>query len=237
MRRVRYDPREYSPFAVTVDIVVLSVVEHLSVLLIERGESPFRGDMALPGGFVQPDEDTTAAAARELQEETGLGLLDLSGLHLEQLGTYSDPARDPRMRVVSVAHLALSQHKPIPLAGSDAAFAKWVPVAEALRLGLAFDHDRILRDGVERARAKLEYTTLATVLAGPKFTMGELQHIYEATWGCDLERANFRRKVSATPDFVKKTLDRRRGRFGGAPASVYRPGKGTALIPPMMRPT
>ncbi len=231
-----YDPRAFPPFAVTVDIVVLTVDDNLSVLLIERGAEPFAGSLALPGGFVLPEESAEAAARRELLEETGVAEADLAGVHLEQLATFSEPDRDPRMRVVSVAYLALSPAKPAPTPGTDAAAAHWVPVADALAGALAFDHAEILAAGVERARSKLEYTTLATSLAGSEFTLGELQHVYEATWDCGLERATFRRKVLATPGFVTKTRRRRVGDAGGAPATVYRPGIGQFLDPPMMRP-
>ncbi|MFV0525014.1 MAG: NUDIX hydrolase [Acidimicrobiales bacterium] len=231
-----YDPRAFPPFAVTVDIVVLTVDDHLSVLLIERGAEPFAGSLALPGGFVLPDESVDAAAGRELLEETGVAEADLAGVHLEQLATFAEPDRDPRMRVVSVAYLALSPARPDPTPGTDAAAAHWVRVEDALAGPLAFDHAEILAAGVERARSKLEYTTLATALAGSEFTLGELQHVYEATWGCGLERANFRRKVLATPGFVTRTRRRRVGAAGGAPATVYRPGAGKLLDPPMMRP-
>lgn len=231
-----YDPHSFPPFAVTADIVVLTVDEVLSVLLVERGAAPFAGALALPGGFVQPDESVADAARRELVEETGIAEADLTGVHLEQLATFGEPDRDPRMRVVSTAYLALSPTKPEPTPGSDAAAARWVSVDEALEGPLAFDHAEILAAGVERARSKLEYTTLATSLAGAEFTMGELQLVYETTWGCSLERANFRRKVLATQGFVAKTRRRRVGEAGGAPAAVYQPGSGDLLIPPMMRP-
>jgi len=231
-----YDPHAFPPFAVTADIVVLTVEETLSVLLVERGAEPFAGALALPGGFVLPAESVADAARRELQEETGIAEADLRGVHLEQLATFGAPDRDPRMRVVSTAYLALSPVKPQPTAGTDATAAHWIPVDEALAGALAFDHAEILAAGVERARAKLEYTTLATSLAGPEFTLGELQHVYEATWGCTLERANFRRKVLATTGFVTKTRRRRVGGAGGAPAAVYTPGPGELLLPPMMRP-
>jgi 8-oxo-dGTP diphosphatase len=230
-----YDPRAFPPFAVTVDIVVLSVDESLSVLLVQRGLEPYVGWSALPGGFVQPDESVDDAAHRELREETGITNATRRGVHLEQLATFGEVNRDPRMRVVSAAYLALTSERPALQAGTDASEAAWVDVDDALAGPLAFDHADILRAGVERARSKLEYTTLATALAGPDFTLGELQHVYEVVWGQELQRANFRRKVLNTPGFVEATRTRRQGRTGGAPATVYRPGPGHTLTPPMMR--
>lgn len=230
-----YDPHSFPPFAVTVDIVVLSVSDVLEVLLVERGSDPYFGALALPGGFVLPDESLDSAAARELQEETGLGKSELPGVNLGQLASFGDSDRDPRMRVVSVAYLALSPTQPLPTAGTDAAAARWMPVDEALSSVLAFDHREIVEAGVERARAKLEYTTLAATLAGPEFTLGELQHVYEATWGREMERANFRRKVLATHGFVEATGERRRGRGGGAPAGTYRAAGAEMLTPPIAR--
>ena len=230
-----YDPRSFPPFAVTVDIVVLTVTTRLEVLVIERGGDPFAGSWALPGGFVLPDESVDAAADRELLEETGLTRGKLEDIHLEQLGTFGAVDRDPRMRVVSVAYLALSPVQPQPTAGTDAVAAHWVPVDDALAAPLAFDHHQILAAAVDRAGAKLEYTTLATSLAGPDFTLGELQHVYEAVWGQPLDRANFRRKVLATQGFVVPTGKRRTGKRGGAPGTVYRPGAGGVMEPPLMR--
>lgn len=230
-----YDPREFPPFAVTVDIVVLSVDEVLSVLLVQRGLEPYAGWSALPGGFVQQDESVDDAAHRELLEETGITEADMRGVHLEQLATFGAVDRDPRMRVVSAAYLALTAERPTLQAGTDASDAAWVDVDDALAGPLAFDHADIVRAGVERARSKLEYTTLAMTLAGPQFTLGELQHVYEVVWGQELQRANFRRKVLKTPGFVEPTRTRRQGRTGGAPATVYRPGPGRTLTPPMMR--
>lgn len=147
---------EHPPFAVTVDIVVLAVRdEQLSALLVRRGGAPFEGRLALPGGFVDVDESLLAAARRELQEETGV---DLAATHLEQLGAYGEPDRDPRMRTVSVAWLAVVAAGLEPTAGSDASEASWVAVDDILtgsshgRDRLAFDHDQILADGVERYR-------------------------------------------------------------------------------------
>ena len=149
-----YDPRAFDPIAVTVDIVALTIRDGvLQVLLVERAEPPYEGRPALPGGFVrsggdQQGESLDAAALRELAEETGLhaGRGPLRRLHLEQLGTYGAPGRDPRMRVISVAYLAFGPAMPDPTAGGDAAAAAWVPVAGAT--GLAFDHDTILAAGL-----------------------------------------------------------------------------------------
>jgi 8-oxo-dGTP diphosphatase len=227
-----YDPARFTPFAVTVDLVVLTVRgDRLVVLLVDRGVEPFAGRLALPGGFVQPDEGLLAAAQRELREETGLAGVG----HLEQLGTYGDPGRDPRMRVVTVAHLVLAPDLPAPSAGSDASAARWVPVDELPDAGLAFDHDRIVRDGVERARAKLEYSPLGAAFCPPEFTVAELRRIYETVWGTGLDPRNFHRKVTGTPGFLAPT-GATTTRDGGRPAQLYRVGTVAQLHPPMLRP-
>ncbi|MFF0012092.1 NUDIX domain-containing protein [Streptomyces sp. NPDC005374] len=233
--RVDYDKYAHEPFAVTVDLAVLTVAEGaLHALLVERGQEPYAGQWALPGGFVHPDESAETAARRELAEETGLS--DLSGLHLEQLRTYSEPDRDPRMRVVSVAYAALLPDPPEPHGGSDAAEARWVPYDATGPL--AFDHDRILADAHERVGAKLEYTCLATSFCPPEFTLGELQQVYETVWGTVLDRPNFRRKVLATPGFVEAVPGAARLTGGrGKPAALYRAGPATALHPPLLRPS
>ncbi|CBG74180.1 MULTISPECIES: NUDIX hydrolase [Streptomyces] len=230
-----YDKYAYEPFAVTVDLAVFTVrAGTLQVLLVERGQEPYEGRWALPGGFVLPDESAEEAAWRELAEETGVK--DVAGLHLEQLRTYSEPGRDPRMRVVTVAFAALFPDPPVPHGGGDAAQAQW------LRFGaigpLAFDHDRILADAHERVGAKLEYTCLATSFCPPEFTLGELQQVYETVWGTPLDRPNFRRKVLATPGFVEQVPGAARLTGGrGKPAALYRAGGATALHPPLLRPT
>ncbi|MFB8772568.1 NUDIX hydrolase [Streptomyces broussonetiae] len=230
-----YDKHAYEPFAVTVDLAVLTLrAGTLHVLLVERGQEPYAGHWALPGGFVQPDESAETAARRELAEETGL--YDVSGLHLEQLRTYSEPGRDPRMRVVSVAFTALLPGAPEAHGGSDAAQARWVAF-DAVG-PLAFDHDRILADARDRVGAKLEYSCLATAFCPPEFTLGELQQVYEAVWGTALDRPNFRRKVLATPGFVEPVPGGARLTGGrGKPAALYRAGPATALHPPLLRPT
>lgn len=219
----------------TVDIVLFTLRDDdLSVLLVERRFDPFAGSWALPGGYVEPDEDLEVAARRELREETGVAAFDG---HLEQLRTYGRPDRDPRGRVVSVAFLGLVPDLPAPIAGSDAAGALWWPVHTVLAADgptLAFDHAVILADAVERARAKLEYTTLATSFVAEPFTLGDLRAVYEAVWGVDLDTPNFRRKVLSTPGFVVDTGERISvGR--GKPAARYRRGIATDLHPAMLR--
>ncbi|MFE9961868.1 NUDIX domain-containing protein [Streptomyces sp. NPDC005525] len=231
-----YDPYAFEPFAVTVDLAVFTVRDgRLHVLLVERGEDPYKGHWALPGGFVQPRESAEDAARRELAEETGLTEATVSALHLEQLRTYSDPDRDPRMRVVSVAYTALVPDLPEPSGGGDAANARWW---DAGALGaLAFDHDRILTDAHDRIGAKLEYTCLATAFCPAEFTLGELQQVYETVWGVELDRPNFRRKVLTTPGFVQAVEGSPRRTGGrGKPAALYRAGAATALHPPLLRP-
>lgn len=225
---------KYPPIYVTVYLVVLTVRDgQLQVLLVERGTDPFSGQLALPGGFVKVKESLEAAAYRELKEETGIGKRDVL---LEQVATYGAPDRDPRGRIVSVAWMALGANLPDPHGGSDAADAMWVPVDRLLRRrkGLAFDHAQILRDGVERARAKLEYSPLATAFCEPEFTVGELRQVYEAVWGTKLDPRNFHRKVTGAPGFLVQTGETTK-RGGGRPAMLYRRGDASVLNPPVSR--
>ncbi|WP_405393366.1 NUDIX domain-containing protein [Microbispora hainanensis] len=207
--------------------------DQLQVLLIERGNEPYLGHMALPGGFVRDGETLDDAALRELSEETAL---DGRKLHLEQLHTYSDPSRDPRGRVITAAYLALGPDLPLPVAGTDATAAHWTPVAVALDEGmpLAFDHAAILSDGLERARTQLERTTVAAAFCPEPFTVGELRRIYEAVWGFKLDPSNFRRKVTRTEGFLKPIGERRIPDIG-RPAALYRRGPASLLIPPLLR--
>ncbi|MEO3820882.1 NUDIX domain-containing protein [Plantactinospora sp. B24E8] len=234
-----YDPTAYPAVAVTVDVVVLTIRDGaLSVLLVERAEHPYQGRLALPGGFVR-DETLDEAARRELAEETGLrpGEDALARVHLEQLRSYGDPVRDPRMRVVSVAYLAFAPSLPDPRAGGDAAKAGWFPVGTAR--DLAFDHDTVLADGLERARAKLEYSPLAAAFLGREFTIAELRAVYAAVWGEQLHAGNFHRKVLSVPGFVESTggTTSRGGERGGPRARLYRKGDAVLLHPALLRPT
>jgi 8-oxo-dGTP diphosphatase len=176
--------------ALTVDAVVFGLDEEgLKVLLIERGRPPFAGAWALPGGFVVPGERLEDAARRELEEETGL-----SGIYLEQLYTFGDPGRDPRDHVVSVAWFALvniRDHR--EAGGSDASDAAWFPVHDTPKL--AFDHARILETALERLKGKVRYRPVGFELLPPKFSLGQLQHLYETILEQPLDKRNFRKKV------------------------------------------
>jgi 8-oxo-dGTP diphosphatase len=225
---------DYEPLGVAADLVILTVRDgSLQVLLIRRGIAPYQGRWALPGGFVRPKEDLEEAARRELAEETGLVS---DRIHLEQVATYGEPGRDPRGRVVSVAYLALVPDLPTPVAGTDAASAKWVAVAELLDdpRRLAFDHHRILTEAVERARAKLEYSPLAAAFCPDEFTISELRGIYEAVWGVLLDPRNFHRKATKTDGFVVP-LGATTTRDGGRPAQLFRRGPAATLHPPLTR--
>jgi len=226
--------RRRASVTVTVDLVILTVrQDQLRVLLIERGNQPHLGQPALPGGFVRDGETLDETALRELREETGL---DGRKLHLEQLHAYSNPDRDPRGRVITVAYLALGPDLPLPVAGTDATAAHWEPVSSALAnsTSLAFDHAEILRDGLERARSQLEHTTVAAAFCPEPFTVGDLRHIYEAVWGFKLDPSNFRRKVTRTEGFLEPTGERRFPETG-RPAALYRRGTASLLIPPLLR--
>ena len=270
-----YDPRAFDPIAVTVDVVALTLREgRLHVLAVRRGAPPFEGAWALPGGFVRAGrESLDEAAARELAEETGLDAGALGRVHLEQLGSYGSPGRDPRMHVVSIAYLAFAPGLPDARAGSDAAGAEWIaleailppgqpvsapsrpfeqgrrtgthgggtgrrPVPTSDDAGLAFDHDRILADGLERARAKIEYTPLATAFLAETFTVSELRAVYETVWGAPLHPGNFHRKILSVPGFVESTgaTDTRPGSRGGPRARLYRAGDAQLLHPALLRP-
>ncbi len=219
-----YDPAQFPAFAVTVDVVILTMSDsRLQVLLVRRGVAPFEGMWAIPGGFKRPTETLDEAAKRELAEETGVDGASL----LTQFGAYGDPGRDPRMNVVTVVYLAVLREVGGVVAGTDAADAALIPVSEALngKIELAFDHARIVRDAVERVRFDLELKGIATAFVGPAFTLAELRAVYEAVWGVQLDGANFRRSVVADDGWVIPTGRRARpGSAGGKPAELYRAG-------------
>jgi 8-oxo-dGTP diphosphatase len=234
-----YDPRAYPAVAVTVDVVALTIRDgELQVLLIQRAAPPFSGFWALPGGFVRPDEDLAVAARREFAEETGLGGEPLRRVHFEQLASYGTPERDPRMRIFSIAYLAFAPDLPEPSAGSDAGDAQWLAVTALPSRELAFDHRKIIDDGLERARSKLEYTPLATRFVGVEFTIADLREVYETVWGHPLHAGNFHRKVLSVPGLVEGTgaTTEHGGPRGGPRARLYRAGDARLLHPALLRP-
>lgn len=181
---------EYARPALTVDCVVFGLdEEELKVLLIERALEPFQGKWALPGGFVRIEETLDDAAMRELQEETGL-----QKVYLEQLYSIGDLNRDPRERVVTVAYYALvrlSSHK--VKAATDARQALWFSIDDLPKL--AFDHDKILKMAHERLSGKVRYQPIGFELLPQKFTLRQLQHLYEVVLDRDLDKRNFRKKI------------------------------------------
>jgi len=176
--------------ALTVDCVVFGLDEdELRLLLVERGVEPFAGKWALPGGFVELEETLEEAARRELEEETGI-----TRLYLEQLYTFGDPGRDPRERVVTVAYYALvklSDHQ--VQAATDARSAAWFSVADLP--ALAFDHEHIVQVALARLKGKVRYEPIGFELLPRKFTLSQLQKLYEVILERELDKRNFRKKI------------------------------------------
>jgi 8-oxo-dGTP diphosphatase len=221
--------------AVAVDVALLTVRNDvLQLLLVQPDAATLRGSWALPGRRVRDDESLDDTAHRSLAELAGIRAPEA---HLEQLRTYGGLTRDPRGRVVSVAYLALT---PTPGDLPDTDRARLFDVAQlgtADGPALAYDHDRIVADAIERARSKLEYSALATAFVEEPFTLGALRGIYEAVWGVALDPANFRRKVVSTPGFVEEAEGLAPpGPVGGRPAKRYRRGPARRLHPAMLRP-
>jgi 8-oxo-dGTP diphosphatase len=235
-----YDSSDYPSFAVTVDIVILTMREgRLHVLLVQRGGDPYAGAWALPGGFKRPDENLDEAARRELREETGV----VAPKHLAQFGAYGDPGRDPRTNVVTIAYLAVTPDPGSLCAGTDAAAAQFWPAKEAAEtLPLAFDHRRILADAINRAAEQLEQTDLATAFVGETFALSELQNVYEDLWDAEIDPANFRRSLTSPPppaadSYVEPTGQRAKAsRRGGRPPELFRAGTAWRAQPPVRRP-
>lgn len=240
-----YNPDRYEKPAVTVDMLIFTVNPEkdyaLELLMIERGGHPYLGKWAIPGGFVEMDESLEEAAARELLEETGL-----SDIYMEQLYSFGDVGRDPRMRVISVAYMALvPKEKLKPVAGDDAAKVRWFSVhwediseagearqklwlesdaPDAVRLeeeDIAFDHEKVIKTALQRMKNKIEYTDIAFELVGEKFTLTQLQMIYEAILGRKLHKPNFRRSIA---EQVEKTQELET-KSSNRPSYLYRKKK------------
>ncbi len=206
---------EYPHPAVTTDVVVFTIRERrLKLLLIERGTGPFRGMWALPGGFLDIDEDLEDCAMRELEEETGV-----SGVYLEQLYTYGKPDRDPRERVISIAYYALIPSDRLEVkAASDASDAQWFALDEMPEL--AFDHNEIIRQAHRRLVAKLDYSTIAFQFMAETFTLSELQAVYEILLDEELDKRNFRKWILALEQVEETGELRRTGNH--RPARMYK---------------
>lgn len=207
--------------AVTTDIVIFTIRDgRLKLLLIKRGGEPYQGRWALPGGFVELDEDLEASARRELEEETGV-----SGVYLEQLYTFGRPDRDPRERVITVAYYALIPSDQVRLqAATDAEAVGWFAFEELPTL--AFDHDEIVAMAHQRLVAKLDYSTIAFQFLPREFTLSELQDVYEIIRREPVDKRNFRKQVLALGKLVETKKMKRDGAH--RPARLYRvksPGK------------
>ena len=206
---------QYPRAALTVDCVVFGFDDgDLKVLLIERALSPFKGSWALPGGFVRVDETLDEAARRELQEEAGL-----QEVFLEQLYTFGTVDRDPRERVVSVAYYALVKMANFSTKGAtDAADARCFPISKVPKL--AFDHAEILAAALARLKGKVRYQPIGFELLPPKFTLSQLQHLYEVVLETDLDKRNFRKKVLSLGLLVPLKETQMAGRH--RPAQLFR---------------
>lgn len=210
---------EYPHPAVTTDVVIFTVRDkQLKLLLIMRSGDPFKGKWALPGGFVQMDEDLETGARRELAEETGV-----SGVYLEQLYTYGAVDRDPRERVITVAYSALIPSDKIVLqAATDAEAVGWFSMDELPEL--AFDHHKIVDMAHQRLVAKLDYSTIAFQFMPEEFTLSELQDVYEIILREEMDRRNFRKWMLAL-DQIKETGNEKR-------EGAHRPAKLYSVINP-----
>jgi 8-oxo-dGTP diphosphatase len=220
-----YDASAFPRPSVTADIALLTVRDkQLQVLLIRRKEWPFAGQWALPGGFVRPDETLDAAARRELAEETGV-----SQVLLEQLHTFGDPGRDPRTWVITVAYTALIASDALILrADTDAAEASWFTL-DRLPTPLAFDHHLILDHAVASLRRRLETNLqIAAALLPKRFTLTQMQEVYEILLGRPLDKRNFRKWLLATGSLLP-TGQEQRGRH--RPALLYEFIPGSPAFP------
>lgn len=203
---------------VAADIVAFAFINNkLQVLLVRRKYEPSIGDWAIPGGFIRENENLEEAATRELKEETGLA----KNCYLEQLYTFGAVKRDPRARVISVAFLVLvAEPRKIELTASDdATAAQWFPIAELPALAFGNSHQEILAYACQRLKWKFEYTNVAFSLLGKEFTLTELQRLYEAIYGHELDKRNFRKKILSL-DLVESVKDAKQ-KFG-RPAQLYR---------------
>jgi len=189
---------KYEKPSVTADIVIYTIQNNdLKILLVKRGITPFKDKWAIPGGFVRIHESLEDAAKRELEEETGV-----KDVYLEQLYSFGDPKRDPRGRVITVAYMTLINSEKIKLnAATDVSEVRWFSVKKIPQL--AFDHKKILDYSLKRLKWKFEYTTVAFSLLPEKFTIGQIQKIYEIIFDKKFDKRNFAKKILSL-DILKK---------------------------------
>lgn len=198
--------------AVTTNVVIFTLLdEQLRLLLVKRPREPFMGYWALPGGFIDLDEDLEASAKRALERETGV-----TGVYLEQLYTFGRPDRDPRERVITVAYYALVPSDRVRLRDDDS--VGWFPVASMPKLAL--DHDEIVERAMQRLSAKVDYSTIAFQFMPEEFTLSELQAVYEAILRERLDKRNFRKWVLGLQHIEETGGERREGSH--RPARLYR---------------
>ena len=236
-----YDPAAFERPSVTVDVVLLAISERgrLQTLLTQRGDHPFKGGWALPGGFLRPTESLDAAARRVLRQKAGA-----KNVYLEQLYTFGDVDRDPRTRVITVAYYALVPAGRMELALSAARSEKlsaqvanlvvpWsgetggpvvVRDTDGTKIALAFDHAAIIGAAVKRIRGKLDYAPIGFELLPELFTLFELQLIHEAVLGRKVNKDSFRRKMLAS-QLIERTGETQTA-VGHRPGALYRFCKG-----------
>ena len=206
---------EYPRPALTTDCVIFGYdSQKLKVLLIKRLKDPFEGTWAFPGGFVNEDENLIDGAKRELYEET-----KLKDVFIEQLYTFGDLGRDPRGRVVSVVYYSLINLCEFEIqAGDDAGDAQWVEISQAQNL--AFDHNEILKTALDRIQGKIKYQPIGFELLPEKFTLSQIQHLYETILQNKLDKRNFRKKILKTDLLIK--LDEKEKNVAHKPANFYK---------------
>lgn len=206
---------KYEHPAVTVDVLLFTVLEDkLKLILVKRDLPPFKGSWALPGGFVRIFESLEEAAKRELKEES-----NVDNVYLEQLFTFGDINRDPRMRVITVTYLALADSTKWDLKSSgDVTESQLFNVSDLPKL--AFDHARIIDYGLKRLRSKLGYTNIVMGLLPEHFTLTQLQKVYEIILGTKLDKRNFRKKILST-NLLASTGKQSSG-VAHRPAAMYR---------------
>lgn len=223
-----YRAADHPPFAVTTDLALFAVTQgELFLMARRRAQHPFSGRLALPGGFLKPEESAEAAAERIAGQRTGLR----ARVALEQLATFSAPDRDPRMRIVSIGYVGVAATADGTLPELEVADGQWAPFDGLSAKEMAFDHHAIATTARERLAGRMEYTLAAAAFLPPTFTMSQLRSVYAAVWGYDLDPGNFTRKIRAAK-VLEATSERYLSPGGrGAPAQVFRIRGGLSTDP------